>query len=460
MKHCNRISRQRQQGVAKIAHQANGEHFFNLLTGPELLDIVEEQLPVHRERHYPPTLTLSMFLSQAMSADGSCQRAVNEANASRVVCGLSPISVNTGGYCSARQRLPVEMVRKLVRETGNTLCTQLPQTWQWCGRHVKLIDGTTILMPDTEDNQTRYPQHGRQAPGVGFPIARLVGVISLATGVVLNAAMGPYKGKGTSELGLLRTVLESFEPGDVALADSYYCSYFLIGSLMARGVDVVFEQHGVRKTDFRRGRRLGARDHVVHWSKPPRPFWMSEDEYSYYPDELRMREAKAGKKVLVTTLLSRRQASKKALQELYWQRWHVELDLRNIKATLGMDMLSCKTAAMCEKEIWVYLLAYNLIRLLMAQAALQSGVAPRQLSFKHTLQLWRAWSQRQFLTQDPEDRATLFALIAKIRVGNRPGRIEPRAVKRRPKPYLRLMRPRREERERIRNQGHGKKLCA
>lgn len=459
MKHCNRESVQQQRRIAKHVQKVDANHFFNLLTSPELLDIVEAHLPVHRERQYPPTVTLSMFLGQTMSADGSCQNAVNDAVVNRVLNGLAPWSVRTGGYCIARQRLPQAMVSALVRQTGEQLnAAALPQ-WLWQGRAVKVVDGTTVLMPDTEANQAEFPQHGKQAPGVGFPLARLVGVISLSTGAVLDAAMGPYQGKGTGEYGLFRRLTDAFVTGDVMLGDSYFCSYFLIAEMMRRGVDVLFEQHGARHTDFRRGKRLGARDHRVYWTKPAvRPAWMSLEQYRAYPDELRVREVKVGKKILVTTFLSSRKFTKAALEDLFCQRWQVELTLRYIKTTLGMEMLSCKTPAMCEKEMWVYFLAYNLIRLLMAQAALQAEVLPHQLSFKHTLQIWVAWSGRQFLSNAKEDTMTLFILIAKIRVGNRPGRIEPRAVKRRPKPYMRLKNPRQKEREYIKKHGHAKKL--
>jgi len=270
--------------------------------------------------------------------------------------------------------------------------------------------------------------------------------------------MASHKGKGTGEHRLFRGIKDLFSEGDVMLADSYYCRYFLIADQQSRGVDVLFEQHGARQTDFRRGETLGTRDHVVNWQKPARPEWMSQEEHDSYPDKLKVREVKVGKKVLVTTFLVPRDVSKKALGKLYLQRWHVEVDLRNIKTTLGMETLSCKTAAMCEKEMWVYFLAYNLIRLLMAEAALQANVLPRDLSFKHTLQIWVSWSQRQFLSNAKEDTDALFLLIAQIRVGKRPDRIEPRAVKRRPKPYPRLQKPRQEERERIKNHGHDKKL--
>lgn len=456
----NRRSAQQQRCLAKHTQKVDANHFFNLLTDSRMLDMVEAQLPEHRERQFPPTVTLAMFLGQIMSADGSCQNAVNEAIVARLLADMKPGSVNTSGYCQARQRLPQEMVGTLARQIGALLGEQIPPAWLWQGRPVKLVDGTTVSMPDTPENQARFPQHGQQEPGVGFPLARLVGVIALSNGAVLDAGIGPYQGKGTGEHGLFRGLRRCFVEGDVMLADSYFCSYFLIADMRRRGVDVLFEQHGARITDFRSGDPLGARDHLVWWSKPARPDWMSVEEYHGYTDEIKVREVKVGKKVLVSTFLSPRKTPKAALEELYWQRWNVELDLRNIKTTLGMEVLRCKTPPMCEKEFWAYLLAYNLIRLLMAQAALQADVLPRQLSFKHTLQMWVAWSQRQFLSESGEDTATLFALIAQIRVADRPGRAEPRAVKRRPKPYPRLDKPRRKARMEIERRGHAKKLRA
>lgn len=458
----NRQSLQRQRAIAKQATKVDANHFFNLLTAPELLAVVESQLPEHRERWYPPTVTLSMFLGQVMSADGSCQQAVNEAIVHRLLNGMKISSANTGGYCNARLRLPQAMVQAVARHIGAslTLTQPLPQTWLWRGRHVKLVDGTTVSLPDTPENQACYPQPGGQAPGVGFPKARIVGIVSLSHGAVLEAAMGPCKGRGTGEHGLLRPLLNTFSRDDVLLADSYYCSYFLVAELQTRGVDVVVEQHGARHTDFRCGASLGVRDHVMTWHKPARPAWMSREDYECHPLTLTVREVKVGKKILVTTLLSPRGTPKKALGELFTWRWNVELDLRNIKTTLGMETLSCMTPAMCEKEMWVYLLAYNLIRLLMAQAAHQESLPPRQLSFKHTLQVWLAWSVRQLYFPGVDHTKTLFMLIAQIQVGHRPGRVEPRAVKRRPKEYARLMRPRREARAAILNQRRAKMRAA
>jgi hypothetical protein len=328
-----------------------------------------------------------MFLAQALSADRSCQRAVDEAAIKRLTGGLPACSTHTGAYCQARQRLPLEMPSALVRHTGRLMAAQAPQAWHWQGRPVRLVDGTTVAMPDTEANQAVYPQPRSQKPGLGFPLCRIVALLCLGCGALLNAAVGRYHGKGGDEQSLLRSMLDSLEIGDILLGDAYYASYFLLCSLLQRGVDGVFEQYGARKrsTDFRRGPRLGQRDHLITLSKPKnKPDWMTQADYDQVPDMVTVRELHTGGKTLVTTLLCPKQTPKSALKELYRSRWHVELDLRNIKTTLGMEMLSCKTPVMAEKEIWVYLLAYNLIRLLMAQAALVADRLPRELSFKHT----------------------------------------------------------------------------
>jgi hypothetical protein len=251
------------------------------------------------------------------------------------------------------------------------------------------------------------------------------------------------------------------DSGDLLLGDGYYATYFLLCALQERGVDGVFEQQGARRrsTDFRRGQRLGPRDHLIELRKPKiKPDWMSQSRYDQAPETLNVRELRTGGKLLMTTLLCPKRTSKAALKALYRDRWHVELDLRNIKTTLGMEMLSCRTPAMAEKEIWIYLLAYNLIRLLMAQAASLADILPRQLSFKHTVQLWMAWQKNGAASYDDGQLAGLFILIAQQRVGNRPGRVEPRAVKRRPKPFPLLTKPRPIAREDVRKNGHPKKL--
>lgn len=448
-----------QRRVAGHASRLHAYDFFNLLTGDALLDKVEQHLPPHRERLYPPTDTLSLFMAQSLNPDGACQQIVNQHAVDRAANGLKPCSTHTGAYCKARKRLPLEMLSSLTRETGQQITQRARANWLWLGRTVKLMDGTTITLPDTAMNQAEYPQQSNQKPGLGFPIARLVGLLCAATGAVLDAAIGPYSGKTGSEHALFRQLLGSISANDLILADRYYCAYFVITLIRAQGADVLFQQHQRRHTDFRKGRRLGARDHVVAWQKPKIcPGWLTREQYDAFPDTLEIREVKVNSKVLVTTLLCATQVPKKALGELYASRWNVELDLRNIKTTLGMERLHCKTPAMNEKELWIYLLAYNLIRLLMAESARQADVQPRLLSFKHSLQLWLAWSHGGPPDFDEAHLCLLYGLIAQQSVGNRPGRIEPRAVKRRPKTYPLLMKPRLQARTDVLRHGYPKKL--
>ena len=245
------------------------------------------------------------------------------------------------------------------------------------------------------------------------------------------------------------------------VGDAFYATYFLLCTLRVRNIDAVFEQHGSRSrmTDFRRGQRLGQRDHLIVFRKPVvKPGWMSEAVYEKAPETLTVRELRAGGKTLVTTLLCPKQTSKADLRRLYRDRWHVELDLRNIKTTLGMERLSCLRPTMAVKEIWVYLLAYNLIRMMMAQAARHTHWHPRQLSFKHTVQICIALPHHRHLILHDDKRCTLFELIAQQRVGDRPDRIEPRALKRRPKTYPLLTQPREIARAKIRKYGHPAKL--
>lgn len=450
-----------QRCIQHHAINSDSYDFFNVLTSAELLDQVEILLPDHRERLFPPTETLSMFLAQALNTDRSCQRAVNDAAVKRLAGGMTGCSTHTGAYCRARQRLPVEMVSTLVRQSGQLMAGPALAVWHWQGRPVRLVDGTTVSMPDTPANQAAYPQSRSQKPGLGNPLCRMAGIVCLGSGVLLDAAVGRYRGKGSDEQSLLRSMLDVLESGDILVGDAYYATYFLLCDLQHRGVDGVFEQYGARKrsTDFRCGKWLGQRDHLIEISKPRlKPDWMAQADYDRAPDTLKIRELSAGGKILVTTLLCAKKTPKPALKRLYQSRWHVELDLRNIKATLGLGVLSCKTPAMAEKEIWIYLLAYNLIRMIMAQAAIYTKRLPRELSFKHSLQLWLAWGRQGATFGHDTDVSILLVLIAQQQVGKRPGRIEPRALKRRPKPYPLLNQPRQLARQEVKAMGHPKKL--
>jgi Transposase DDE domain len=397
-----------------------------------------------------------------LSADGSCRLAVAGLLAWRAARGLSACSADTVSYCDARKRLPEGCLKRLLRETGAALEEHAAPQWRWQGRVVKIFDGSTVTMPDTPANQQAYPQHPRQQPGVGFPLARIAVVFGLATGCVLEAALCRFAGKDQSELGLLRLLRSVFQPGDVMLADRYLCSWFEIALLYRQGVDVVCRLHQSRTADFRRGRRLGANDHVVHWRKPKRrPEWMDEATYASLPEELEIREVRLiGTRpgfrsptiVVATTLLDAERISGGQLTDLFRQRWHAELDLRSLKQSLHLDDLRCKTPEMVHREIWVHLLAYNLIRTVMAQAAAEHQLPPRTLSFKGALQTLLAFQPRLDACR-PEQWLTLHTqlleAIATHRVGDRPNRIEPRARKRRPKHYPLLQEPRRLAQKRL-----------
>ncbi len=268
-----------QQRVRHHASAADSCAMFNLLTGPQLFDRVEALLPTHRERLFPPTETLSMFVAQALSADGSCRQVVNDAMVKRVIGGMKPGSTDTGAYCKARARLPLTMISTLAREVGGIVTKGAASWWHWRGRAVRLVDGATVTLADTEENQADYPQPNSQKAGLGFPICRMVALLCLGSGVLLDAAIGPCKGKGSDEQTLLREILDSLDGDDILLGDAFYATYFLLWELMRGGVDGLFEQHGARKrsTDFSKGEKLGARDHLIVLAKPKKkPQWMSQ----------------------------------------------------------------------------------------------------------------------------------------------------------------------------------------
>ncbi len=441
--------------------QADGLAFADVLPAERIETALQQEEATWRDCVYTPLLTLWAFLGQVISPDGSCRAAVARVLAWLVSCGEQPCTPQTGPYCKARARLPESLVLRLMRETGAALHQAALADWRWLGRCVKVVDGSTLTMPDTEENQAAYPQQPQQQPGLGFPIARLVVVFCLACGTVIDAALGRYQGKKTGENALVRTLTEAFAPDDVLLADRYFSGYFDIAFWRQRDVDVVTQLHQRRRCDLRRGRRLGPNDHLVVWMKPPRPSWMDEATYAGMPDQLVVREVRVRIAVpgfrtkvvvVVTTLLDADVYAARDLAELYRARWHAELDLRSLKITLGMDVLRCKTPAMVRKEVWAHLLAYNLIRTLMAEAAQEVGGTPRDLSFKGTLQTMKEFAERLLQARGPtrqELYAWLLLAIGAHQVNNRPDRIEPRARKRRPKQYPRLMQPRRVARKQL-----------
>jgi putative transposase len=370
----------------------------------------------------------------------------------RLAQGLKPCSAETGAYCTAREQIPEEACHQLLRETGRQVDEEAPPEWRWHARRVLDVDGSTATMPDTPANQAEYPQVPGQKRGCGFPIIRFVVVFSLAVGTVLEAALGKYQGKQTGENSLFRTLYSVLREGDVVLADRYFSGWFDIALLQERRVDIVVRKHQLRATDFRTGKHLGPHDHLVRWPKPQRPEWMSPEQYDSLPEELTLREVRVvveqkgfrtKELIVVTTLLDAEKYSAEEIAILYRRRWQAELNLRSLKIVLQMDHLRCKTPHRVRNEFYMHLVAYNLIRKLMAVAAQAAGREPWTVSFKGALQTIDNLLPLLGTRISTADWCqALLDAIATHDVGDRPDRYEPRVKKRRPKNYKLMREPR------------------
>lgn len=430
--------------------------FTNVLT-EEVIGPALSALGGWLDRIFSPLVTLWVFLGQVLSADHSCRAAVARLLAHRLARGQSPCSAETGAYCQARKRLPESFFADVARHTGRALDAQVDPQWLWKRRRVYIYDGSSVSMPDTEENQADYPQPDTQKPGLGFPLARMAAIFSLACGAVLDVAICRYAGKGQSELAMLRTLWKLFVPGDVLLADRLMCAWTEMVMLKQRGVDCVCRLTSHRTADFRRGQRLGKGDHVVRWEKPQKPRSIDRQSYDALPEFLLVRECRVQVKqpgfrvqsfIIATTLVDVATFSKDDLAILYLARWQAELDLRSLKETMQMRVLRCKAPELVRKELWTHILAYNLIRTIMAQAASQHGLEPRSISFKGAVQTLEAFQPViALLGEDDEAFRTLLheqllEAIASHLVADRPDRSEPRLRKRRPKHYGFLRKPR------------------
>ena len=410
---------------------------------------------------YGTAIVLWAFLGQVL-ADGkmrSCAAAVARIVDFRIANKQTPPTGDTGDYCCARNKLDEKALHDLVAEAARKIEFVAPDDWLWHGRHAKLVDGFTATMPDTPENQEEFPQQTSQKPGVGFPIMRACVILSLATACVTNAAFGPCFGKETGEPALLREMLDSLDEGDVLVADRFYCSFMMIALLAQRGVDTCARIHQRRSVDFRRGQRLGKYDHLIEWTRPQRPPWMDEETYATIPETVTLREihfrvTENGKRskalTVVTTLLDPCEYTAEDIADLYGCRWNVELDIRQIKQTLNLDHMRCKTPAMVRKELWATLLAYNLIRRVICDAAMVHDKIPRRISFTRTCAtILASWSCLSLGLHDVSALRILLEGISLLEVPDRPGRIEPRVLKRRRHRYPLMQTPRRNLKQRL-----------
>lgn len=447
--------------VERLRHQARmferqfvcgEEDVLDQVFGSTLAQTMSAHVPEHRDRIYPPSDTLRLFVGQVLSADRACQDVVGRRLSERVAQNQSRSALSTGAYCEARARLPLGLPVELSARLGAQLESLAPSAWRWQQRSVKIFDGTTVSMPDTPGNQQAYPQSREQKSGLGFPVARIGALIGLASGAVLAYQVRACEGKGSGEQSILTELLDQVNPGDIVLADALLASWWIIAQVLHRHADVVMAQHGTRITDFRRGKRLAKGDHIVRWARPKRPPNMTEQHYARYPAYITLREVKTSAGILVTSVLDVRALARHQIEALYKMRWHIEVDFRTIKATLQMEVLRCKSAAMIDKEIAVNLLAYNLVRWAMAKAAWLSHVCPRALSFtgaKRVLNSFADQLRRSAGERVGELIQIVLSTIAELRLPHRPDRIEPRAKKRRPRKLPLLMVPRQIARELI-----------
>ena len=438
----------------EVARQSNDLYFASLLDRQTIAAAFGEASGIlDSARIYTTAVTLWVFLSQVLSIDHGCVSAVARLIHYRCALGLRACSSETGMYCIARDKLNETAMHRLVARTGQAIDNEAPDQWLWLGHRVVTADGTTITMADTPENQAEYPQQRGQAVGCGFPIMRVVVLFALSTGTVLETAMGKYRGKLTAEVSLFREIDAIIEENDVFLADRAYSSWFDMARLMARGAEVVVRKHQLRKSDFRSGIRYGKDDHSIRLNKPQRPDWMSQQEYDGYPEFIMIREIKIRvvnrgfrtREIIVhTSLWDDVDYSKEDIAALYRRRWQAELNLRSLKTVMQMDHLRCKKPHRVRNEMRAHMLAYNLIRQVMCEAAMSDGLHPWEISFKGTLStLAEMLPTLSIISNVDELCDVLYRSCRQHRVGDRPERYEPRVLKRRPKQYKLMQKPRR-----------------
>lgn len=435
------------------ARQCGDLYFASLLSAKTIESVFGSASEIlGAARVYNTSVTLWVFLSQVMSIHHGCVSAVAKLITYRVANNLRACSAKTGAYCIARDKLDEQAMQRLVVESGHAIEAKSPDGWLWLGHRVVTVDGATVTMADTRENQEAYPQLSSQAPGCGFPILRVVVLFALSTGVVLESAMGRYKGKLTHEVSLFRKIDQIIEEADVFLADRAYAGWFEMARMIGRGAHVVVRKHQMRKSDFRTGIRYGKDDHTIHLDKPPRPKWMSTEEYETYPEfitirEIQIRVAQKGfrtRNIIVhTSLLDDIEYTKEDIAALFRRRWQAELNLRSLKTIMQMEHLRCKKPHRVRNEIRCHMLAYNLIRGVMAESALEANVEPWQISFKSTLTLVSEMHAVLGSTSNVDELYdVLLRCCSQHIVGNRPDRYEPRVLKRRQKKYKLMQKPR------------------
>jgi len=416
--------------------------------GPVLAPLITEFHGEIRERLYSPEVVIFAMITGVLARDTTLSAAVARCNADRIQQGLEPGSANTGSFSEARSRLNCEIFEEASRRLASSIAEQMPRDPFWEGFFPLAIDGSTLSAADTDANQAVFPQHGNQEEGSGFPLIRIVILQSLETGCVHDLAYGPFQGKETGEMALSREILQVVDERTLLIGDRYFPSFFTMADLLQKGIHGLFQAHVARDIDFRRGQQLGVLDHLVEWEKPACPKWMSKDEYEKFPEKITLRETEITREagigermVVVSTLLDSQKFTKNKLSKFYKKRWKIELALRDLKSTFHMEHLNAKTPEMVNKLLWTHILAYNSLHWHMANAAVLYKVKIENISVKNAARIVTE-NQNTILNSNDEERPALFAALyeqmIRVPVGNRPGRSEPRVVKKRPKSFPRL----------------------
>jgi hypothetical protein len=409
-----------------------------------------------RQRFFSCSVTFWSFLAQVLEPGSSCRDALRRVNAwwQWHFPNQALPSHDTSAYCQARARLGESTLQALCSHLAQQLEQQVGEDQLWLGRSVKIIDGTSVSMPDTAANQKDWPQSSAQKPGCGFPLLKLLGVFSLQSGALLDLTIANQR---HHDAQLARQLWPRLQAGDIGLADRGFCSFGDLAQLQSAGIDAVMRLHQARKTDFRRGKRLGPNDRLVVWTKPlPSTSRWTNEQLKTLPDTLQLRlvryrieipGCRCQEVILVTTLLDAKRFSAAQLAGLYFRRWGEELHFRQIKILLGMDVLRCLSPAMVRKELLMHLVAYNLIRALMQRASLIYHVPLERLSFKGTLDSLHHFADAVHAAHAKPTRQrqlfdALLLIIAADQIPLRPNRTEPRVKKRRAKNYHLLTKPR------------------
>jgi hypothetical protein len=411
-----------------------------------------------RQRQWTLRLTFWCFLWQVAQVGSSCRDAVRQAIALCACQGLPAPADDSAAYCVARAKLPAERLEQIHRHIVREAQGLVRQGDLWCGRRVRVLDGTCVTMADTPQNQAAFPQASVQKAGCGFPVARILASFCLATGMIMQWATGHWY---QHELSLLAALLENFGAGEVLLGDRGFGNFPVLAQCLARGLDGVFRANTAkRRVDLRQGKSLGKDDRLVVWRRGPKPRYMSAEYWAQFPDEITVRVVRVQARVpgfrtrsvlLVTTLLDPVNYPPQALAQLYLRRWEMELCFRHLKTTLQMEHLSCQSPALIARELSLHFMSHNLVRRVALEAARRHFVPVQRISFAGALGAVHTFAEaclraRSRKTQQ-RIREQLYQLLAKDLVPERPGRREPRAVKRRPKSYPLLTAPRHQYRE-------------